>query len=56
MSAGLTADKLESIVRRSPLRELAKVDDIAAAVVYLLSTDADRVTGIDLTIDAGSTI
>lgn len=56
MSAGLTPDKLDSIIRRSPLHELAEVGDVAAAVVYLLSPEADRVTGIDLTIDAGSTI
>lgn len=56
MSAGLTPDKLQSIVRRSPLRELARVGDVAAAVVYLLSPAADRITGIDLTVDSGSTI
>lgn len=56
MSAGLTTDKLASIMRRSPLGELATVDDAASAVRYLLSPEADRVTGIDLTVDAGSTI
>lgn len=56
MTAGLDADKLQSIIRRSPLGELARLEDVAAAVIYLLSPNADRVTGIDLTVDAGSSI
>lgn len=56
MTAGLTPEKLKSIIRRSPLGELAEVDDVAAAVTYLLSPGAGRVTGIDLTVDAGSSI
>ena len=55
MSAGLAPDKLETIVRRSPLGRLAEVGDVAAAVGYLLSAAAERVTGIDLKVDAGST-
>ena len=55
MSAGLAPDKLETIVRRSPLRQLAAVGDVAAAVGYLLSAAGERVTGIDLKVDAGST-
>ena len=55
MSAGLAPDKLEAIVRRSPLGQLATVGDVAAAVEYLLSPAGDRVTGIDLKVDAGST-
>ncbi|MGA0899864.1 MAG: SDR family NAD(P)-dependent oxidoreductase [Luteolibacter sp.] len=56
MTAGLTTEKLKSIIRRSPLGELAEVDDVAAAVIYLLSPEAKRVTGIDLTVDAGGSI
>jgi 3-oxoacyl-[acyl-carrier protein] reductase len=56
MSGRLTPDKIESIIRRSPLHELTQVEDVAAAVGYLLSPEADRITGIDLTIDAGTTI
>lgn len=55
MSAGLAPDKLEAIVRRSPLGRLAEVVDVAAAVGYLLSAAGERVTGIDLKVDAGST-
>ena len=56
MSAGIPADKLKTIIRRSPLGELATVADVATAVTYLLSPQAKRVTGINLTVDAGSSI
>jgi 3-oxoacyl-[acyl-carrier protein] reductase len=55
MTAGLQGDKLQAIRRRSPSGELARVEDAAAAVAYLLSADAERVTGTTLTVDAGST-
>jgi 3-oxoacyl-[acyl-carrier protein] reductase len=55
MTSGLQGEKLESIRRRSPLGRLAAVEDAAAAVLYLLSSDADHVTGTTLTVDAGST-
>ena len=54
MTKGLPDEKFESIRRRAPLG-LPTVDDAAAAVAYLLSTDARRVTGTVLTIDGGST-
>jgi len=55
MTSGLQGDKLDSIKRRSPLGSLATVDDVAGAVIYLLSDDAKRVTGTTITVDAGST-
>lgn len=55
MSGVLRVDKLESIKRRSPLGTFAKVNDIAAMVVYLLSSEAKNITGTTITIDAGST-
>lgn len=55
MTSGLQGDKLESIRRRSPLGRLPEVDDVAGAVVYLLSEQARNITGITLTVDAGST-
>lgn len=55
MTTGLEGEKLESIKRRSPLAQLATVDDVAGAAVYLLSDDAKHITGTTLTIDAGST-
>jgi 3-oxoacyl-[acyl-carrier protein] reductase len=55
MTSGLSEEKLATIRRRSPLHSLATPDDVAAGVAYLLSPDAARVTGAELTIDAGST-
>lgn len=54
MTAGLQGDKLESVRRRAPLG-LAEPADAAAAVAWLLSDDAQRVTGTTLTVDGGST-
>lgn len=55
MTSDLQGSKLESIKRRSPMGELANVEDVASGVAYLLSEEASKVTGICLTIDAGST-
>ena len=55
MTNSLQGDKLESIKRRSPLGRLATADDAAGAVLYLLSEQANAVTGTTITVDAGST-
>ena len=55
MTIGLQGEKLESIRRRSPLGHLAKAEDVAHAVTYLLSEKAVNVTGSTITVDAGST-
>lgn len=55
MTEGLQGDKLASIKRRSPLGKLAKVDDAAKAIAFLLSDGAESITGTTLTVDAGST-
>ena len=47
-------EKIDSIRRRSPLG-LAHVKDVAGAVSYLLSKDAERITGTVITVDGGST-
>jgi 3-oxoacyl-[acyl-carrier protein] reductase len=54
MTEGLVGEKLESVRRRAPLG-LARVEDAAGAVAYLLGPDAARVTGTVLTVDGGST-
>ena len=53
MTRGLQGEKLESVRRRSPLG-LARITDAAGAAAYLLSADAERVTGTVLTVDGGS--
>ena len=55
MTSALQGDKLESIKRRSPLGHLAKVEDAAYAVSYLLSERSSNITGTTITVDAGST-
>src|ERR1700722_4189737 len=55
MTRGLTEEHREQIVRRSALRRMVEVDDIAAAVEYLLSDGARNITGTVITVDAGST-
>jgi 3-oxoacyl-[acyl-carrier protein] reductase len=55
MTHGLTSAQREQIVRRSALRRLAEVDDVANAVAFLLGEGARNVTGTVMTVDAGGT-
>jgi 3-oxoacyl-[acyl-carrier protein] reductase len=55
MTNGLADDERERIERRSALRRLAEVGDVADAVEFLLSDKAKNITGTVLTVDAGST-
>lgn len=55
MTRGLRGQQREQIVRRSALRRLAEVDDVANAVAFLLDDKARNITGTVLTVDAGST-
>jgi 3-oxoacyl-[acyl-carrier protein] reductase len=55
MTKGLTEEHREQIARRSALRRLVEVRDVAAAVEYLLSDGARNITGTVITIDAGNT-
>jgi 3-oxoacyl-[acyl-carrier protein] reductase len=55
MTKGLTDEHRAQIVRRSALRRLVEVDDVAGAVEYLLSDGARNITGTVITVDAGNT-
>ncbi len=55
MTESLGGERREKIARRSALKRLAEVDDIANAVEYLLGEKARNVTGTTLTVDAGGT-
>ena len=55
MTRGLTEEHREQIARRSALRRLVGVDDVAAAVLFLLSDGARNITGTVVTVDAGNT-
>jgi len=55
MTHGLSGAQREQVMRRSALRRLASVDDVANAVEFLLSDKAQSVSGTVLTVDAGAT-
>jgi 3-oxoacyl-[acyl-carrier protein] reductase len=55
MTHGLVEEQRQQIVRRSALRRLAEVEDVANAVEYLLGDKARNISGTVLTIDAGAT-
>jgi len=55
MTHGLAGEQRERVVRRSAMRRLAGVDDVADAVEYLLSDKAKSISGTVLTVDAGAT-
>jgi 3-oxoacyl-[acyl-carrier protein] reductase len=54
MTQGLGDAHMASIRRRAPLG-LARPEDAAGAVVYLLGPEAERITGTIMTVDGGST-
>jgi len=45
--------KLDSLLSNIPLRRLGKPADVAGAVVFLASSDADYITGTTLFVDGG---
>jgi 3-oxoacyl-[acyl-carrier protein] reductase len=55
MTRGLKDEQRQQIERRSALKRLADIDDVANAVEYLLSDKAKNITGTVLTVDAGNT-
>jgi 3-oxoacyl-[acyl-carrier protein] reductase len=55
MTHGLAGEQRAQVMRRSALRKLAGVDDVADAVEYLLSDKAQSISGTVLTVDAGAT-
>jgi 3-oxoacyl-[acyl-carrier protein] reductase len=55
MTQGLAEAQREQIARRSALRRLPDVDDVANAVEFLLGDKAKSITGTVLTVDAGNT-
>jgi 3-oxoacyl-[acyl-carrier protein] reductase len=55
MTAGLGEEGREQVRRRSALRRLAEVEDVAAMVEFLMGDGGRNITGAVLTIDAGNT-
>jgi len=55
MTASLLEDQRSTIARRSALRRMPEVADVAHAVEFLLGEKSRNITGTVLTVDAGST-
>jgi 3-oxoacyl-[acyl-carrier protein] reductase len=55
MTRGLKDEQRQQITRRSALGRLTEIDDVAAAVEFLLGSKSKSITGTVLTVDAGST-
>jgi len=55
MTQGMESEEREKVARRSALRRLPEVDDVANAVEFLLGEGARSITGTVITVDAGST-
>jgi 3-oxoacyl-[acyl-carrier protein] reductase len=55
MTHGLVGEQRDRVIRRSALRRLADVDDVANAVEFLLGDQARSISGTVLTVDAGTT-
>jgi 3-oxoacyl-[acyl-carrier protein] reductase len=55
MTRGMKEEQREQIVRRSALKRLVDVEDVANAVEFLLSDGAKNITGTVVTVDAGNT-
>jgi 3-oxoacyl-[acyl-carrier protein] reductase len=55
MTHTLDEKQRDQIARRSALKRMAGADDVAGAVLYLMSDSARNITGTTLTVDAGNT-
>jgi 3-oxoacyl-[acyl-carrier protein] reductase len=55
MTHGMSDEQRAQVTRRSALRRLAELDDVANAVDYLLGEKARNISGTVMTIDAGAT-
>ena len=57
MGVGPAAEeKIQRMIRRIPLQQVAEPDDIAAAVAFLLSDDARLITGQTISVSGGLTM
>jgi 3-oxoacyl-[acyl-carrier protein] reductase len=55
MTHRLAGEQRHRVIRRSALKRLADVEDVANAVAFLLGDDARNISGTVVTVDAGAT-
>ncbi|MGA2133195.1 MAG: SDR family oxidoreductase [Bryobacteraceae bacterium] len=55
MTQELKEEQRQQIIRRSALRRLTEIEDVAHAVEFLLGSKSKNITGTTITVDAGST-
>ena len=55
MTEGLKEKQREQIARRSALKRMVEVEDVANAVEFLMSDGSKNITGTVITVDAGNT-
>jgi 3-oxoacyl-[acyl-carrier protein] reductase len=55
MTQGLEGEQRQKVARRSALRRLPEVEDVANTVEFLLGDGGKSITGTVITVDAGST-
>jgi 3-oxoacyl-[acyl-carrier protein] reductase len=55
MTQGLEGEQRQKVARRSALRRLPEVEDVANTVAFLLGDGGNSITGTVITVDAGST-
>ncbi len=56
MTQGLTQEARERLIRMQPTGKMGRVEDIAAAVAFLASEDAEFITGQVLHVDGGKSV
>ena len=55
MTAAMGAEQRATVARRSALRRMPEVSDVAAMVAFLMSDGGRNITGSVMTVDAGNT-
>jgi NAD(P)-dependent dehydrogenase (short-subunit alcohol dehydrogenase family) len=58
LTSGLLSDptRLEAITSKTPLRRIARSEEMAAAVAFLAMDKSSYITGQNLSVDGGATI
>jgi NAD(P)-dependent dehydrogenase (short-subunit alcohol dehydrogenase family) len=55
-SAGFSEERFNLIKTLSPMKRITYPEEVAETVVFLSSSRASAITGVDLAVDAGATL